>query len=186
MGFFLDSCQQAGERCAFVRQHASQVRRTDDEVAGRTHQRRSTAGPDRAGRADNDHLRLRCRMLAWRPAVPTDLARPRRSPRGDLRGTECKPTAWTLPWIHHPIRHPRPSTTATTTAARHCSPWPARRPTTPRRCVRRRGAAAADRAMIGADWTWLSLPRATWPGRDSDRSHRPVRSFDLSVDAFFS
>lgn len=36
-------------------------------------------------------------------------------------------------------------------------------------------AAAADRATpyFGADWTWLSLPCATWPGRDTDRDTGP-------------
>jgi pimeloyl-ACP methyl ester carboxylesterase len=34
---------------------------------------------------------------------------------------------------------------------------------------------AADRATpyFGADWTWLSLPCATWPARDRDRSTGP-------------
>jgi pimeloyl-ACP methyl ester carboxylesterase len=41
-------------------------------------------------------------------------------------------------------------------------------------------AAAADRATpyFGADWTWLSLPCATWPGRDRDRFTGP---FDRST-----
>jgi pimeloyl-ACP methyl ester carboxylesterase len=36
-------------------------------------------------------------------------------------------------------------------------------------------AAAADRVTpyFGADWTWLSLPCASWPGRDRDRSSGP-------------
>jgi pimeloyl-ACP methyl ester carboxylesterase len=36
-------------------------------------------------------------------------------------------------------------------------------------------AAAADRVnpYVGADWTWLSLPCATWPGHDSDRATGP-------------
>ena len=175
LGFFLDSCQAAGDACAFA---SGDTRAKFDELMARLLAGPITVdlppGPIGPGGPTTltyafvvDGLRGGLQF----PPIWADLA-------GLLQATfEATDTsvAATVDQSSEPDR-PRQPMTAMTTAVTPCSRWRAPETDNPNAVSRwTKQAAAADRATpyFGADWTWLSLPCATWPARDHDRSTGP-------------
>ena len=165
-----------------VGRHAGQVRRVDGPAAGRTDHRRPPAWADRTRRArQRSPTRSSSTACGARLQFPPIWAAPGRAPRGDIRSRRG----------HHDtaIVAPAPASGRHRRDARRLRQQPRRlarrgvlgdrQPAMPRHAGRRRPSTAdRDAPYFGADWAWLSLPCATWPARDHDRSTGP---FDVST-----
>jgi pimeloyl-ACP methyl ester carboxylesterase len=178
LGFFLDSCQAAGDACAFA---SGDTRTKFDELMARLLAGPITVdlppGPIGPGGPTTltyafvvDGLRGGLQF----PPIWADLA-------GLLQATFEAPDAPAAPVDQSSEPEAAPTNDGYDNSrdalfAVACSETD--NPNAVSRWTQQ--AAAADRATpyFGADWTWLSLPCATWPARDRDRSTGP---FDQST-----
>ena len=180
MGFFLDSCQQAGEGCAFA---SDNTRAKFDELMTRL-----LAGPISVDLPPGpigpggpttityafvvDGLRGGLQF----PPIWGDLAvlleATFEAPNAVVADAAVDPPSDSTPASFDDGYDNSREALFAVACSETDNPNPVSRWAT--------AAAAADRATpyFGADWTWLSLPCATWPGRDSDRS---TGSFDRST-----
>jgi pimeloyl-ACP methyl ester carboxylesterase len=184
MGFFLDSCQEAGDACAFASQD---TRAKFDELLARLLVAGSItvdlpAGPIGPGGPTTityafvvDGLRGGLQF----PPIWADLA--------ELLQATFEATDAAAPRTVNPATDPGPEATSDIARAPTadevydnsrealfavaCSETD--NPSAMSRWTKEAAAADRETPYFGADWTWLSLPCATWPARDRDRSTGP-------------
>ena len=199
LGFFLDSCQAAGDACAFA---SGDTRAKFDDLLARLLAGPITVdlppGPIGPGGPTTityafvvDGLRGGLQF----PPIWADLA-------GLLQATFEAPDA-VVPALVNASTDPGPAPTPDTARgpatdefydnsrealfAVACSETD--NPNAVSRWTKAAGAADRETPYFGADWTWLSLPCATWPASDRDRStgsfNRPTAHPLLFVNSRF-
>jgi pimeloyl-ACP methyl ester carboxylesterase len=176
MGFFLDSCQEAGDRCAFA---SDDTRAKFDDLMATLVTGPITvdlpAGPIGPGGPTTltyafivDGLRGGLQF----PPIWADLAVLLQATYEASVATPTTPVVAAVP-ASPPVAEPDDGYDNSHEALLAVACSETDNPDDLRRWTKDAATADDDTPYFGADWTWLSLPCATWPAHDSDRSTGP-------------